>query len=262
MFNALAKYENRRQDIAQGTGSRELQQKRLQYYNEHAKEHNGFWGGRKAWARDVVSKMTEAELDRELSRSRGGSAMNGITPTKTVQGKSPIGINPAFRMPGYGLLTGPSHFKGGIKGMNRGQLWEAEGGEFLINKQSSAKYRNELVKIQNGTYNPYSYSNDLIKNDMRRHYGAMEVANRGVASNQMLTQNQPNQVSGTIKVDIPQTITINIAGQGKIGDYDISGIIRNYVDAFMKEAEMRKSFSGFNKEKFYNQAGVVSAFGR
>lgn len=253
LFNSLARREGERQVEAQGTGSKELQDKRLQYYNEHGKEHNAFWGGRGRWARNVVAKMSEEELDRLLAEDR---RKHEGTP------ESPGGFSPQQHIPGMsGIISGPSHFDGGVKGKNRGQAWEAEGGEFLINKQSSAKYKNELAKIQNGTFNPYSYSNDLIKNDMNKHYGAMEVSNKGISSNKMLTQNQPNQVSGTIKVDIPQTITINIAGQGKVGDYDISGIIRNYVDAFMKEAEMRKSFSGFNKEKFYNQAGVVSAFG-
>ena len=263
LFNRFAAKENNRMTTAQGQGSKELQSKRAQYYNEHASEHRRtnweFWrwgqeGGTRNTFAENVAKMSEAEINRRLDEDR-----------KKREGtpQSPGGLNPQFRIPGgSGIISGPSHFEGGVKGRNRGQAWEAEGGEYLINKNSSLKYKYELAKIQNGTFNPYAYANDLIKNDMSKHYGAMEVANKGAVSNQMLTQNQPNQVSGTIKVDIPQTITINIAGQGKVGDYDISGIIRNYVDAFMKEAEMRKSFSGFNKEKFYNQAGVVSAFGR
>ena len=70
-------------------------------------------------------------------------------------------------------------------------------------------------------------------------------------------QSTPNQVSGTIKVDIPQTITINIAGGGTVGNYDISEIISKYVDQFMKEMMMRKDFSGFNKEEFHNKSSVI-----
>ena len=86
LFNALARKENNRQEIAQGTGSDELQKKRLQYYNLHASEHSGFWGGRKAWAANVVANMTERELDRELTKPEGQSA-NGINPSLSIPGK-------------------------------------------------------------------------------------------------------------------------------------------------------------------------------
>ena len=66
-----------------------------------------------------------------------------------------------------------------------------------------------------------------------------------------------NNISGKIKVDIPQTITINIAGGGKIGDYDIRPIIMRYVDEIMKEMQMRKSFGAFDKENFHNQSDVL-----
>ena len=65
------------------------------------------------------------------------------------------------------------------------------------------------------------------------------------------------EIGGTIKVDIPQTITINLSGTGQIGQYDISNIIKNYVDTFMKEAQIRGNLDGFNKERFYNQSTVI-----
>lgn len=244
LFNRFANRENVRQNIAQGEGEDGLQTKRLNYYNEHSNEHiMGWWKGngtRKQFA-EKVANMSEAELNID----KQGSSPNGINPSRLVPGNS-------------GMLTGPSHFRGGIKGVNRGQVWEAEGGEFLINKNSSRKYQNELFKIQNGSFNPYSYSNELISNDMKRHYQSLslkEQSNHTAEGARPFAQNK--NVSGTIKVDIPQTITINLAGANKIGDYDISGIISKYVDQFMKEAIMRRDFSGFNKEAFYNKSGVI-----
>lgn len=172
------------------------------------------------------------------------SEFGGNVKSAEPQGKSPNGF--------IGELRGNSHWDGGIRGKLRGKTWEAEGGESLINKLSTAKYADILPKIQNGTFNPYSYANSLVKNDMANHYNSMNVAATQTRAPQN-TQNQPNSVNGTIRVDIPQTITINLAGQGTIGNYDISGIISKYVDQFMKEAIMRRDFAGFNKESFYNK---------
>ena len=177
-------------------------------------------------------------MDEMLDRFKG--SVGDANP----EGKSPNGF--------IGELRGNSHWDGGIRGKLRGKTWEAEGGESLINKLSTAKYADILPKIQNGTFNPYSYANSLVKNDMANHYNSMNVAATQTRAPQN-TQNQPNSVNGTIRVDIPQTITINLAGQGMIGNYDISGIISKYVDQFMKEAIMRRDFAGFNKESFYNK---------
>lgn len=175
-----------------------------------------------------------------------------------INGKSPNGFNPSKHIPGYsGILKGNSHENGGIFGFRNGSPWEAEGGEYLINKISSSKYRNELNKIQNGTFNPYSYSNDLIKNDMGRYFNQLNVAPTQNASNVQSSPNSPNSVNGRIKIDIPETITINLAGGEKIGDYNVREIVMQYVDKFMKEATMRKNLSGFNKEEFYNKSDVI-----
>ena len=175
-----------------------------------------------------------------------------------INGKSPNGFNPSKYIPGYsGILKGNSHMNGGIFGFKQGSPWEAEGGEFLINKLSSSKYKGELTQIQNGTFNPYSYANDLIKNDMNRYFNQMKVA---PSQNKPNAQNEPvssNAINGRIKIDIPETITINLAGGEKIGDYDVREIVMAYVDKFMKEAMMRSNFSGFNKEEFYNKSDVI-----
>lgn len=227
----VAKAENRVRDWAQERGKDEKEALRFYYENKGRKTEEG---------KEYGFRRFSKNMDRMLEE------YNGNIPD--AQGKSPGGFS--------GRITGPSHLKGGVIGIRRGQFWEAEGGETLINKVSSRRYSNELDKIQNGTFNPYSYSNELMKNNMAKMFKPMSVA--PVAGNTQYSQNTQNQpIDGRIKIDIPQTITINLAGQGKIGDYDISEIVRRYVDEFMKEAQIRKDFGGFNKDKFYNRSGVI-----
>ena len=261
LFNRFAARENNRQTTAQGEGKKELQQKRLDYYRLHSSEHFGGWfspskKSRKNFAKEVAG-MTEAELDAALGNTEGKSP-GGFAPTRTSHFND-FDFLVASLVPGYGLLRGMSHLYGGIKGRRRGQAWEAEGDEFLVNKNSSLRYYKELSQIQNGTFNPYSYANSIVKNDMNRHYMPMQVSplEREMlkAAYKPANSNQPNTISGTIKVDIPQRITIDIAGGNKIGDYDISSVIAKYVDSFMKEM-MLKSYSGFNKEEFHTKTVV------
>lgn len=252
LFLRWGRNEGNRRNIAQGsTGdSRELREKRLNYYNEHAGEHNAFWGGRRRFAKRIAG-MDEDELNRRIDEDRKSK--------NEAQGESPNGLPIVSNIPGRsGFANGPSHWDGGVKAIYRGHPWEIEGNEFLLNKLSSLKYRDLLPQLQNGTFNPYSYSNNLIKNNMDKYYRYQPVSpySKNVPVRQN-TPSTPNQVSGTIKVDIPQTITINLAGSGTIGNYDISEIISKYVDQFMKEMIMRKDFSGFNKEEFHNKSSVI-----
>lgn len=233
------------------------QESALTRYNEARNERNEGWQNNMGLINAFFGPISALLYGRAKSKDSGGKfTWFGKASDSYVskhmdeywgspQGSSPGGIN--AQIPG-GQAIGPSHWDGGIPAFYRGQPWEIEGGETLINKWASKKYKSELLQIQNGTYNPYRLSND-----MGRYFNPMSF-------NEKATVKQirnDNNVSGTIKVDIPQTITINLAGQGKIGDYNISGIIKQYVDEFMKEAEMRKNFSGFDKERFYNRAGVI-----
>ncbi len=208
------------------------------------------------WTKNATEEEKIAAADR-LKNMGSDAIRNEYEKPSSPQGKSPNGITPSQHIPGYGILQGTSHYNGGIKGVNRGQVWEAEAGEFLINKGSSMRYGKELAKIQNGTFNPYSYTNELVKNDMQRHYEALKVSENGNTPVQQVA-NSIGDVNGKIKVDIPSTITINIAGQGKLGEYDIRNLIMPEVDRIMKEAFMRSSKGGFNKEAFFNQADVLA----
>lgn len=225
IFQTIAKRENNRQNIvANSTKDENLLEKRMQYYNEHSLEYSGFWGGRKRFAEKIAN---------------GGFDYN-------LQGKSPMGFSPI-----NGLIKGGSHLYGGVKGILNGKPWEAEGNEWLINKLSSMRYGNILSKIQNGTFNPYSYANDLIKNNMDKHLNSMQVA--PVQTNQAVSNvvpNSPNAMLGRFKIDIPETITIKLENGTDIGNLDtkvISSIIIPYI---MKEWGKMKNLSGFDKEGF------------
>lgn len=243
IFNSIAKRGNKLNSKAQGEdGDDELKKRRLNFYTQNLNNRHDYVPGNRMRFAEYVAGLTNEKLD-ELEKMRA------------KQGNSPNGLPIASNIPGNkGFANGPSHWDGGITAKYRGQPWEIEGNEFLLNKQSSNKYRDMLPKLQNGTFNPYSYANDLIKNNMNRHYMPMQVS---ALDREMIKQayksmngNQPNSVSGTIKVDIPQTITLNLAGAGKIGDYDVSGLVKQLVDSMMKEWLMRQNFSGFDKENF------------
>lgn len=243
IFNSIAKRGNKLNSKAQGEdGDDELKKRRLNFYTQNLNNRHDYVHGNRMRFAKYVAGLTNEKLD-ELEKMRA------------KQGNSPNGLQIASNIPGNkGFANGPSHWDGGITAKYRGQPWEIEGNEFLLNKQSSNKYRDMLPKLQNGTFNPYSYANDLIKNNMNRHYMPMQVS---ALDREMMRQayksmngNMPNSVSGTIKVDIPQTITLNLAGAGKIGDYDVSGLVKQLVDSMMKEWLMRQNFSGFDKENF------------
>lgn len=231
----------------------------LNYYD---KNKNNRWGQNAFslwWNTSILRLFKKREYSSDWYAKNMDNFADQIKDADDVQGNSPNGLPIVSNIPGRsGFANGPSHWDGGVKAKYRGQPWEIEGTEFLLNKLSSLKYRDILPQLQNGTFNPYSYSNGLIKNDMEKYYRYQPVSPYSRNSlAQKNVQSTPNQVSGTIKVDIPQTITINIAGGGTIGNYDISEIISKYVDQFMKEMMMRKDFSGFNKEEFHNKSSVI-----
>ena len=129
-------------------------------------------------------------------------------------------------------------------------------GTIIMNRISSGVYKKELEAMQRLAYNPsvQPYARNADTSTVMSLSRVSANERQSVAATQ---QPQGGNVSGTIKVDIPQTITINLSGAGQIGQYDISNIIKRYVDTFMKEAQIRQSFGGFDKENFYNQSTVI-----
>ena len=186
------------------------------------------------FARDIAA----GKYDREIRRAQGKSP-NGFSPL--IPGNSGI-YN--------GQLKGGSHLTGGILGKKNGVLWEAENNEWLINGLSSLKYKDIMPKIQNGTFNPYSYANDLIKNDMGKHLNSLNVAPVQNKANSANQPNSANAINGKIKVDIPQTITIKLEDGTNIGELDTNAITSMVALKIMQEWKKMENLSGFNKEDF------------
>ena len=229
IFLSIGRREGGRQESAMGnTNDEELKRRRLEFYNETSINKNAFFGERGRYARAIG----RGEYDSQLPKAAGG-----INPSKLVPGNN-------------GILIGDSHLKGGIKGINQGTPWEAEGGEFLINKVSSKRYRKELYQIQNGTFNPYSYTNELIKNNMQEYFKPIKVQ-----------ANTPNQgatthdLRGNVKIDIPQSISLNLTGVGNIGESNqLPQLIAKYVAEYVKQMDIWKNFGrGYDKENFPNK---------
>ena len=229
IFLTIGKHEGGRQESAMGnTDDEELKRRRLKFYNETSINKNALFGERGRYARAIG----RGEYDDQLPKAAGG-----INPSKLVPGNN-------------GILIGNSHLKGGIKGINQGTPWEAEGGEFLINKVSSKRYRKELYQIQNGTFNPYSYTNELIKNNMQKYFKPIKVQ-----------ANTPNQgatthdLRGNVKIDIPQSISLNLTGVGNIGESNqLPQLIAKYVAEYVKQMDIWKNFGrGYDKENFPNK---------
>lgn len=214
------------------------------------------------WIQDRLNKYDELADDTDLLKKRYGGltdrrarinfakALIGDRSRNYANGYSPDEVDILSNVPGNGTIGGNLHADGGTPVL-------AERGEFLMNRISSGVYKNELAAMQKLAYNPSVKNTDghVMNADTVSALGMKKVEPKREQSVEQTPRG--GDVSGTIKVDIPQTITINISGAGQIGQYDISNIIKKYVDTFMKEAQIRGNFDGFNKEKFYNQSSVI-----
>ena len=217
-------------------------------------------GKKRGWSEEKISSKI-AEYDKHaddeafLKRNYGGWGGFTLAGRRKKYAKSLVGANGispqspdiASNVPGNGYINGRSHFNGGT-------LVELEKGEFVMNKVSTALYSKELIAMQRGAY---PANTQLRNTDTTSVMGLSRVSPTGRVSEAPQNMQRGGEIGGTIKVDIPQTITINLSGAGQIGQYDISNIIKNYVDTFMKEAQIRGNLDGFNKERFYNQSTVI-----
>lgn len=222
-------------------------------------------GGNKGWSEEKINAKIEeydkyADDKNFLKQNYSGgwgraATMAGMRKryAKALVGHA-NGYNPdesdiLRNVPGNGTIGGNYHADGGTPVL-------AEKDEFIMNRISSGVYKKELEAMQRLAYNP------SVQPYTRNADTSTVMSLSKVSANERRSTNssqypQGGNVSGTIKVDIPQTITINLSGAGQIGQYDISNIIKRYVDSFMKEAQIRQSFGGFDKENFYNQSTVI-----
>ena len=207
-----------------------------------------------------IEKYDEHADDERFLKENYGGGFGGITLAQRrnrfakdligyANGYSPNDVDILGNVPGNGTIGGSYHSDGGTPVL-------AEKDEFIMNRISSGVYKKELEAMQRLAYNPnvQPYARNA---DTSTVMSLSKVSSTERQPSAAAQQTQSGNVSGTIKVDIPQTITINLSGAGQIGQYDISGIIKKYVDSFMKEAQIRQSFGGFDKENFYNQSTVI-----
>lgn len=168
--------------------------------NKEAFEKQKRWNIAQAW---MNAALAITKLFTE------GTAMNpatwvalGITAATTAAEIATIASQKYAR---GGELHGASHAQGGIKGFVGNQHIEAEGGEIIINKRSSAKHRNllSLINSDNG------WGDDFAK--ARGGSGRFFARGGVIGGYDFNTRPLPDSGGGLAKVVQQQTANINSA---------------------------------------------------
>ena len=208
------------------------------YYNAHKydDEHKGdvvsfaraiaankYWGEIQAENGNIGRRMAEGD------RGQGVRSTDNLS--KLVPGGNSIQVN------------GPSHNEGGVQAYRNGLPIVLEGNERIFPKAQAAFYQEKMDRMSNFTE---------PRNDMSKFYNPMKVASTQAVQSPI--QMQP--VGGTIKLDMPTTITLNLQGYGKVSDIDVQKFIMPHVDKIMKEYFQRSTYGGYNKEDFYGRNSV------
>lgn len=140
--------------------------------------------------------------------NKGGAIARAIeTAVAVTSGLAQIAIISAQKYARGGELHGPSHAQGGIKGFVGNRHIEAEGGEVIINKRSSAKHRNllSLINSDNGWGDDFAHA---------RGGGGRFFARGGVIGDyDFSTRPLPDTGGGLAKVVQQQTANLNNAIQ-------------------------------------------------
>ena len=138
--------------------------------------------------------------------NKGGTIARAIeTAVAVTSGLAQIAIISAQKYARGGELRGPSHAQGGIKGFVGNQHIEAEGGEVIINKRSSAKHRNllSLINSDNG------WGDDFA--NARGGSGRFFARGGVIGGYDFSTRPLPDSGGGLAKVVQQQTANINSA---------------------------------------------------
>lgn len=221
-------------EVAAGEGDAETKAARRELYEKHG-------GGTYE-----ISKMTKQEALDTMQAKDEHTTVERIQERRQKSEQSANGIEPYIPKIGEGGFTNaPTHFGGG-------RLYELEKNEHVTPQLQSVMYNKELSLIRNGKFNPYSYANDLVKNNMEKYYGSLSVApikqNTPVYGNQPLYGNSQLSVNG--RISIPETITIKIENGSAIGNLDTNAITSMVAMQIMQEWKKYENFSGFDKENF------------
>ena len=129
------------------------------------------------------------------------------TAVAVTSGLAQIAIISAQKYARGGELHGPSHAQGGIKGFVGNQHIEAEGGEVIINKRSSAKHRNllSLINSDNGWGDDFAHA--------RGGSGRFFARGGVIGGYDFSTRPLPDSGGGLAKVVQQQTANLNNAIQ-------------------------------------------------
>lgn len=187
--------------------------------------------------KDIKKLKENNELDvlsqkiQTANMNAGNVIINTTNPSFTQSN-----IVPEIKMAKGGILNGPSHANGGIKIL--GSNMSVEGGEFIVNKESTKKYINELKNI-NSDISPIKPIEPIGK--------ILKVSNNETKNSKINDINiKPIDINinGTIKldtgnqvVDITKTIINNPV------------FIRNLTDIITKQMNTNIN-SSFNKDNF------------
>ena len=138
--------------------------------------------------------------------NKGGTIARAIeTAVAVTSGLAQVAIISSQKYARGGELRGPSHAQGGIKGFVGNQHIEAEGGEVIINKRSSAKHRNllSLINSDNG------WGDDFAK--ARGGNGRFFARGGVIGGYDFSTRPLPDSGGGLAKVVQQQTANLNSA---------------------------------------------------
>ena len=150
-------------------------------------------------------------------------------------------VNKRYSRGGY--IIGKSHGEGGVK------MFEAEGGEFIVNKQATAKSLNILTKINDGSIND---SNIRAREPMGKQIRVSEHYANNV--------NEPRSVKmEPLKIDINGTIKLDSGNQS----FDLSKelfnnplFINKLTDIITKQMNINDNGS-FNKQTYYQRYSTI-----
>lgn len=139
-----------------------------------------------------------------------------------------------------GLIDGPSHAQGGV------QINTAEGGEFVINKEATAKSLSTLTRINDGQINDSNIRS-------REPMGKMMKVRESEPSREYVAQNPQSMKVDPINVNISGTIKLD-AGDGQTFDItkmlmDNPTLINKITDLIVRQMNIDAN-GGFDKKAF------------
>lgn len=173
--------------LGAGVGLYQGNKEKKEFEKQQQEEAIARMNGYPLTTNSVKSQLESGEFDLES----GNFVINSATFEESI---------PRIRKANGGLLNGPSHSKGGMK--VQGSNIEVEGGEFIVNKKSTAKNLDLLTQI-----NSQNNNSSIIKPRIAENGGMLTVVpTSGVRSGS-------DGVKTTTKVD---PITLNINGTIKL----------------------------------------------